>query len=394
MPKSKYQIFLLVYLGALSAFPPLVTDMYLPALPQMTVEFNASPLAIQLSLAACILGLACGQLVFGPLSDRFGRRPLLRASLVLFVLASVVSIFTPSVALFNVCRFFQGLGGAGGVVLSRSVATDCFNGRDLAKTMAIIGAINGIAPVAAPVVGGLMSGGIGWRGIFWLLTAIGVVLFLACVPFRESLPEERRRRLGPAGLIKAASPLLRDRAFLIYVAIFGMANAVLFSYISTSAFIIQNRYGFSQLGFSLIFAANAFSIVVGTMCSLRFRDLRGAMSAGAALALLCAVGQVINLRSGGAFIVYELMSFFMMFSVGLMFPSSTTLAMTAGKEQAGWAAAIVGAFGFMAGGVAIPLCSLGDTGYSVFTVMFVASLIALCGCRAGRRLTSSAGAPR
>ena len=143
-PGKKYLVYLYLLLGALAAFPPLVTDMYLPALPIMTMEFDTTPSAVQMSLAACILGLAAGQLIFGPLSDKWGRKPLLKSALILFILATVASIFSPTIDVLNICRFFQGLGGAGGVVLSRSVATDCYSGRELAKTLAVIGAINGI----------------------------------------------------------------------------------------------------------------------------------------------------------------------------------------------------------------------------------------------------------
>lgn len=170
---KKYLIYLYLLLGALAAFPPLVTDMYLPALPVMTAEFNTVPSAVQMSLAACILGLAVGQLIFGPLSDKWGRKPLLKCALLLFILATVASIFSPTIEVLNICRFFQGLGGAGGVVLSRSVATDCYSGRELAKTLAIIGAINGIAPVTAPVIGGLFSESIGWKGIFCIHASSG-----------------------------------------------------------------------------------------------------------------------------------------------------------------------------------------------------------------------------
>ncbi|MDE6143393.1 MAG: MFS transporter, partial [Muribaculaceae bacterium] len=185
---KKYLVYLYLFLGALAAFPPLVTDMYLPALPMMKMEFRATTSAVQMSLAACILGLAAGQLVFGPFSDKWGRKPLLKSALLLFIIATVASIFSTSIEALNVFRFFQGLGGAGGVVLSRSVATDCYSGRELAKTLAVIGAINGIAPVTAPVIGGLFSESIGWKGIFCILLAIGVLLYAVSVPFRESHP--------------------------------------------------------------------------------------------------------------------------------------------------------------------------------------------------------------
>lgn len=188
---KRYFIFLMVFLGALSAFGPFITDFYLPTLPSMAEVFHTNASMVQLGLTTSMIGLAVGQIFFGPVSDRFGRRPVLLASLILFCVSALASIFSPTIEFFNVCRFLQGLGGAGGIVMSRSVATDCYSGRELAKVLAIVGAINGIAPVAAPVVGGMVASSTGWQGIFWILFAIGVVLSVLCKMFRESLPKEK-----------------------------------------------------------------------------------------------------------------------------------------------------------------------------------------------------------
>lgn len=157
----KYFVFLIVFLGMLSAFGPFVTDMYLPTLPSMAEVFNTTPSLVQLGLATSMLGLAFGQVFFGPLSDKYGRRPILMSAMILFAVSTVISIYSPTIEFFNACRFAQGLGGAGGIVLSRSISTDCYSGRELAKILAIIGAVNGIAPVTAPVVGGLVAEAVG-----------------------------------------------------------------------------------------------------------------------------------------------------------------------------------------------------------------------------------------
>lgn len=135
---KKYYVFLIVFLGMLSAFGPFVTDMYLPTLPSMAKIFNTSASLVQLGLAASMLGLAVGQIFFGPLSDKYGRKAVLVAAMVLFVVSTLVSIYSPTIEFFNICRFLQGLGGSGGIVLSRSIATDCYSGRELAKTLAVI----------------------------------------------------------------------------------------------------------------------------------------------------------------------------------------------------------------------------------------------------------------
>ena len=371
----RYLCYLYIFLGALAAFPPLVTDMYLPALPAMATDFNATPSTIQTGLAMCILGLAAGQLMFGPLSDKYGRKPVLGAALALFLLSTVACIFSISIEWFNICRFFQGLGGAGGVVLSRSVATDCYSGRELAKTLAIIGSINGIAPVTAPVIGGLFAESIGWKGIFWILFAVGILLVAIYMPFRESHPVELRYRGGFGNLLKQAGILLRNKSYIIYVVLFGLTNGVLFGYISSASFILQNDFGLSELLFGIVFAINSLGIVTGSMISLKFKNLMFATRTGSVGMLLCATGQLINYLLGGGFWGYEILAFFTLFSVGILFPSTTTLAMSEGKAMIGWASAIVGATGFFFGGIITPLVGIGSIQVSTYIALISCSAI-------------------
>ena len=192
----KYLVFLMVFLGMLSAFGPFVTDMYLPVLPDMAEIFHSSASTVQFGLTMSLIGLAVGQLFFGPLSDKYGRRPVLAASLFIFTAATVAILYSHNMDWFNMCRLFQGIGGAGGIVLSRSIATDYYSGRELAKTLAIIGAINGIAPVVSPVLGGVVATFSGWHGIFMVLLGIGAIIIAMCYIFRESHPVERRNTIG------------------------------------------------------------------------------------------------------------------------------------------------------------------------------------------------------
>ena len=376
-PPKKYLVYLYLLLGALAAFPPLVTDMYLPALPVMTAEFQTTASAVQMSLATCILGLAIGQLVFGPLSDKWGRKPLLKSALLLFILATVAILFSPTIEMLNICRFFQGLGGAGGVVLSRSVATDCYSGRELAKSLAIIGAINGIAPVTAPVIGGLFSEAIGWKGIFGILLAIGVFLYVVSIPFRESHTSEKHYAGSLTSLFIQAGILFKNSVYVRYVLIFGMANAALFGYISSASFIIQNDFGLSELMFGILFGINSMAIGSGSILSLKFKQITNAIHVGCAGMFGCSVLQLCNYNLGFGFWGYEILVFIMLFSVGMVFTSSTTLAMTEGKSKIGWASAIVGAAGFLFGGIVTPLVGLGTIQISTYLVMTVCSLIAM-----------------
>lgn len=182
------KFFLLTLLGMLTAFGPFVTDMYLPSLPSMGEYFKTTPSLVQLGLTASMIGLAAGQIFFGPLSDKYGRRSPLLAAMYLFIISTIGCIFAPTIEIFAILRLLQGIAGAGGIVISRSVATDMFTGKELAKTLAIIGAINGVAPVSAPIIGGGLTEGIDWKGIFWVLLALGIILLLGCRLIRQIPP--------------------------------------------------------------------------------------------------------------------------------------------------------------------------------------------------------------
>lgn len=374
---TSYVIYLFIFLGVLAAFPPLVTDMYLPALPTMTTEFHASASAVQMGLSTCILGLAVGQLFFGPLSDKYGRKQLLKAAMALFVLASIVCIFSETIFIFNVARFFQGLGGAGGVVMSRSIATDCYSGKALAKTLAIIGAIHGVAPVVAPLVGGFFSELIGWQGIFTILLCVGVLVYLLILPFEESLPTDRRYRGELTSLFNHVRVLFRNSVYVRLVLVFGLCNGALFGYISSSSFILQSGFGLSQWAFGIVFGINSLGIAAGSFVSLRYRHLASAMRWGCIGMLFCAAGQFVNYAFNGGLWGFELMTVLMLFFLGKVFTASTTLAMTEGRQLTGWAAAILGTTGFLFGGLVIPLAGLGNIQLASFSVLAVCALLAI-----------------
>ena len=382
---KKYYVFLIVFLGMLSAFGPFVTDMYLPTLPSMARIFHTTPSLVQMGLATSMLGLALGQVFFGPLSDKYGRRSVLMAAMVVFAVSTVVSIYSPTIEFFNVCRFVQGLGGAGGIVMSRSISTDCYSGRDLARTLAIIGAVNGIAPVSAPVIGGLVAGAVGWKGIFWILFAIGVVLAGRGVVSRESLPRERRHTGSVFSLMAAFPQLVRMPYFRVYVLMFGFANGVLFAYISSASFIIQNYFHFSELAFAVIFGINALGIGIGSALALKFKKITDAAVFGAAGVALFSVLQLVCYVLFDAFATYEVLTFGLLVSVGYIFTSATTLAMDGGRPFLGAASAIFGATGFLFGGIVSPLVGMGNIMSTTLAIIAVCSFAALAFAVVARR---------
>lgn len=379
----RYFLFLMVFLGALSAFGPFITDFYLPTLPSMAEIFHTNASMVQLGLTTSVLGIAIGQIFFGPVSDKFGRRPVLVASLLLFSVSTLASIFSPTIEFFNICRFLQGLGGSGGIVMSRSVATDCYNGRELAKILAIVGAINGVAPVVAPVVGGLVADAIGWKGIFIVLLSIGVVLALMCSLFRESLPAERRIKGGYGKVAKSFVGLFRLPWFCVYVIMFGLCYGVLFAYISSASFIVQDHYGFSELTFSLIFAINAIGTAVGSALTMKFRRMKTAALFSTAGLVVFSSLQVVASFILDTFAVYESLMFMVLFFLGFIFPSGTTLGMTEGRSSVGAASAILGAAGFAFGGIVSPLVGLGDMMLTSGCVMLGCAILAFAAALAG-----------
>ena len=247
-----------MFLGVLSAFGPFVMDMYLPTLPAMAGYFRTTASNVQLGLTTGMVGLAVGQLLFGPLSDRYGRRRPLLAAMALFLLATLACLFAPNIAVFVAFRFVQGVAGAGGVVISRSIAADRYVGHELAAMLALVGAVNGVATVAAPVGGGMLAALGGWHAIFWFLLALGAVLLAACLWFRESLPVAQRTQANWKTLSGTFLDVLRNRAYLSYILQYGFAMSVLFVNIASAPFIMQQHYGLTPLQFSLCFGINAF----------------------------------------------------------------------------------------------------------------------------------------
>lgn len=231
---GKYYIYLIIFLGLLSAFGPFVIDMYLPALPEMTRVFQCDAATVQLGLTFCMIGLAVGQLLFGPASDKYGRKSVLVFSLIIFVAASVICCFSTSVVAFTAARLFQGVGGAGGIVLSRSIAADMYSGRELAKQIAILSAINNLAPVAAPVAGGAVAHVWGWEGIFIILLVLGVLLLGVSIPLQESLESGRRFAGRLMASVKGYREVLKVQGFASFSIVYALAMAALFAYISAT----------------------------------------------------------------------------------------------------------------------------------------------------------------
>ncbi len=372
MNKTNSKIFLLILLGMLTAFGPFVTDMYLPSLPSMGEYFHTSSSMVQLGLTTSMIGLAVGQIFFGPLSDRYGRRKPLVTAMWIFLFSTILCLFSQTIQQFVAFRLLQGLAGAGGIVISRSISADKYTGHELLKMLAVIGAINGIAPVAAPVVGGLLTETIGWQGIFEVLLILGIILLIGSYLFCETLPRERRSVTTWADTFSRFGKVMRNKEFMCYVLVQGFSLGVLFGYISSSPFIVQQHYGFSPLMFSICFSINAVAIGVSAALSVKFRRPVSAVLAGSIGMLLLATAECVALVSGCNFWIYEGLLIVLLFTMGLTFPTSTTLALECERENTGTASALFGAVGFIFGGIVSPLVGMGNILTST-GIMFVIS---------------------
>ena len=376
---------LLITLGALSAFGPLCMDMYLPALPELAGSLHSTSGTAQLSLSACIVGLGVGQLVVGPLSDRLGRRRPLLIGLLLFVVASALCAATSSIGLLLVLRLLQGMAGAAGIVMCRAIVADRFSGAAAAAYFSTIAAINGLAPILAPIFGAQILRVGTWRTVFWVLTGIGVVLFvLTLVVVKESLPANRRASVGLGGTFGIFGRLLRDRVYVGY-AIAGCAVcAAMFGYISASPFLLQDGFGLSPQVFSLCFAVNALGIVA--MSYLGRVLLRRTTS----LALLrwgvwqCAVGAgllAVVLLAGLGLPFVLLALFVLVSSVGFALTYASVLAMDLHRSIAGSASALLGTAQYAFGAVTARLVGFGNrtAGTALAFTVLGAALVAVAG---------------
>ncbi|MFI6369566.1 multidrug effflux MFS transporter [Streptomyces sp. NPDC050546] len=356
---------LAVVLALLTVFGPISMDLYLPVLPALTTELHASTSAAQLTVTACLLGLAFGQLIAGPLSDRLGRRRPMLAGAVAYIATSVLCAFSPSVESLVAARFVQGLAGAVGIVIAQAAGRDLYSGGRLVRYYGSLTVIGGLAAIVGPVLGGQLAAFTDWRGIFLFLALLGAVILAACLTvFRETLPAAERTGGGLARSGRDFRRLLADRLFLGAVLITGFVNAALFAYLSGATYVLQGIYGLSPQGYSLAFGLNSagfmvFGFVAGRL-SERWSE-KGTLVLGLVMTLMGAAGLLAtaSLHLPLAAIVLSLLT--MVSGVATTTPPSTSLALAHYPEIAGTASSLLGTARFAFGGMAAPLVGLGGS---------------------------------
>ena len=371
---------LFVLLGGLTAFGPLSIDMYLPALPAIAKDLVASESVVQLTLTACLIGLALGQLVAGPLSDAMGRRRPLLVGVAGYAVASLLCALAPSAPVLVSLRLLQGLTGAAGIVIARAVVRDMYSGSAAARYFSRLILVMGLAPILAPVLGGQLLRFTSWHGIFVALAAISVLLLIgAALGLPETLPVERRRdgSLGDTG--RTFRTLARDSRFIGYALSGGLAFGSMFAYIAGSPFVLQGIYHVSPQTFSLIFGLNALGFVAasqvnGSLVSriplerLMLGGLIGGATGGIAVLAVVAIGGL-----GLAAIVPPL--FVLVSSIGFVVPNAIALALSRHPEAAGTGSALLGVIQSGVGAIGAPLVGIaGNT-----SALPMASIIAISG---------------
>lgn len=355
---------LVAVLASLTAVAPLAIDMYVPGFPAMGDTLGASSSAVQLTMTAFLAGFVVGQLLIGPLSDGLGRRRLLMAGMAGFVVLSVVCAAAPDVAVLTGARFLQGVTGAAGAVLARAVLTDRFHGPELPRYFAVLSQIMGVAPIAAPVLGGAVLAVSGWRAVFAVLAVLGILLLLGVVRrVPESLPPERRQSGGLAGTFRAMGGLACRRTFMGYVLVLALGAAALFTYISGSSFVFEHLHGVSSTTYSLIFASNALGMLIaGTVFSRLVRRgvrLNSLLTLGVCVAALGAVTQVLLVLTVGETLAGTWVTLFVTVGgLGMVFPAVMSIAQTLGHRAPGAASALLGGLQFLFGALASPLVGL------------------------------------
>lgn len=366
----------LVLLGALTGAAPLVTDFYLPALPDLARSLGTTEVAAQLTVSVSIVGLALGQLVAGPLSDRIGRITPLRVGVLLLAITSFLCAVADDIGTLLVLRLAQGLAGAATLVVARAVVRDVYDGVRAARIFSELILVMGLAPVVGPLAGGQLLRVTDWRGIFVVLGILSALLLVATLVMLDETWTPR-----PTGSPNGFGVLAGDRAFRGFLLLAGCLGVVLFSYISMSSFVLREDYGVDPVTYSWIFGANAIGMIVGGQLNARLVNRHGpALMLRIGLGLLAGAASCLALAlSLSAPLPVVLVPLWLVLcGLGLSFGNATALALMPHGNVAGSASALIGTSQFLCGAAVPPLLSIGGTsGPAMGLAMAVAACLAL-----------------
>jgi len=368
-------------LGSLSLLGPFTIDTYLPAFPTIVEDFHTNASLVQVSLTTCLLGLALGQLIIGPMSDVQGRRKPLIIFLGLYLVSSLICTIAPNIYLLIVSRFIQGFAAAGGLVISRAVVRDLFSGRELTKFFASLMLIGNLGPIVAPIIGGAILSFASWKVVFLVLSGIGIILTIA-VSFKleETLPQEKQVPSNIKQVVSNFGSLLKDREFAGYAFTQGFTTAGIFAYVSGISFVYQNIYGVSPQVFSLLFGINGIGLIIGTQIVGRLSRFseKTFLKSGLVLSISASFLLVIAIIVHAPLIAVAIPIFLFVMSISIIGTSSFSLAMETKGHLAGSASALLGLLPFLLGSLSAPLVGIGGehTALPMGVIIFVSSLLA------------------
>ncbi|EAB5281980.1 multidrug effflux MFS transporter [Campylobacter upsaliensis] len=346
---------LIFILALMSSIAPLSTDMYLPALSQVKQSFETSEFLTQLSLASFFVAFALGQLIYGPLSDVFGRKIPALVGIFLFMLSSLFCVIIDNIYVFIILRFFEALGGCAGVVIARAIVNDLFELKEAASIFALMMVFSALAPMLSPSFGGFLIEYFSWHSIFATLFGLGILLFLLIFfALKESAPHLKRQKFSHKETLKSYRFVLKDKPFILYVSCASLVLAAMFAYITGSSFVFINFFGLSERDFGLLFGLNALGFVIFANINakmVRKIDSEKILFYALIIMLISTLILFVNSLIKPNFWLFELSIFTSIALLGFIAPNTTTLAMARFKDHSGTASAVLGTSQFALAGV-------------------------------------------
>lgn len=350
---------LIIFLALMNAFIPLSTDMYLPALPSMSAYFSSSSAVTNLTLSSFFLFYAFGILFWGPLSDKFGRRPILLTGSVIYALSSIACALAFDVYFLIGARILQGIGAGGITSVAMAIIKDSYSGKKRESILAICQAISGLAPMLAPIVGGLLLHFADWRGSFWLLALISLINLGFSILFKETLQDQNRYSGNIFGAVGRLFVVAKNKSFLVPALIFSISSLPFMGYIAVSSYIYVDYFGLSAQNYSYFFAANALLSLAGPFIYVKFlsnMDKKWFATLTLSIATLSGIG-VMTIGRTSPYLFW--ISFLLMSLSGtIVRPFSTNLLLNQQKGDTGSAASLIGTFFTVLGSIGMSLASL------------------------------------
>lgn len=348
----------------------------MPALPYVKSYYNITTTEVQLTITGSMIGLGIGQLFIGPISDKYGRKNPLLLTLIFYILSSMLIVFSSDIYEVSILRFIQGFSAAGSVVISRAIAADSYSGKKLNNFFGLVMIFSGIGPIISPIIGSFATQYYNWQAVFYILTFIGVLSFLLVLKYKETHTREKRISMSIFKTYSGLFDIVKNKYFMLVVLIQSLVMAILFTYISSSPFLLQIEYNLSVFIYSLIFSLNGFAIVLGTFLSIRL-GTKLSLKFGINIIFINSIFLFLILFFNLEVIFLIIVLFLILLGIGMIFPPVSTIAMSISKEKAGSASAILGFLPFLSGGLVSPLVGIGNIYYSTSLIIFTCSLLSL-----------------